>query len=290
MTPSMKTKLLGAVVAAATLAASSSVLGHDVWRTNSAKRNILSGAPLVAKRISSADPAQYCAAASTPHTHFTWVDTVSSELDYAHAWALWAADCPTAVATMRGAEVTYAERVEPESGAIPTQAKKRQLADQQIQKAADGGAVVLMVPVDTGAEAEQAVKRAYYPPMGTRSFGPGQFETIYAGATANYRRTYNDNVVLIAIVSTVEGAANADEIARVKGIHAIFLDAMNLESSSGYLQGTKQYKTLASAITEAAEKERLHLCTANRSATPHTLTCERKKNKGGRDDDDDDDD
>lgn len=287
MTPSMKMKLMG-VVAAATMAASTLALGHDVWRTNSAKRNILSGAPLVAKRISSADPAQYCAAASTPHTHFTWVDTVSSELDYAHAWALWAADCPTAVATMRGAEVTYAERVEPASGAIPVQAKKRQLAEQQIQKAADGGAVVLLVPVDTEAEAEQAVRRAYYPPMGTRSFGPGQFETIYAGATSNYRRTYNDNLVLIAIVSTVEGAYNADEIARVRGIHAIFLDAMNLESSSGYLQNTKEYKMLASAIAGAAQKERLHLCTADRSAAPHTLICARKQGKGGRDDDDDD--
>ena len=287
MSLSMKIKLLGAV-AAATMAASPSVLGHDVWSTNSAKRNILSGAPLLAKRISSADPVQYCTTASTPHTHFTWVETVSSELDYTHAWALWAADCPTAVATMRGAEVTYAERVEPASGAIPVQARKRQLAEQQIQKATDGGAIVLMVPVDTKAEAEQAVKRAYYPPMGTRSFGPGQFETIYAGATSNYRRTYNDNVVLIAIVSTVEGAYNADEIARVRGIHAIFLDAMNLESSSGYLQGTKEYKMLAGAITDAAQKERLHLCTADRSAIPHTLNCVRKQGKGHDDDDDDD--
>jgi HpcH/HpaI aldolase/citrate lyase family len=287
---STKTGMLGAAVVAATMAASQSVLGHDdVWRANSAKRNILSGAPLVAKRVASADPAQYCAAASTPHTHFTWVETVSSELDYSHAWALWAADCPSAVATMRGAEVTYAERVEPASGAIPTQAKKRQLADQQIQKATDGGAIVLLVPVDTAAEAAQAVKRAYYPPMGTRSFGPGQFDTVYAGVTANYRRTYNDNLVLIAIVSTVEGAYNADEIARVRGIHAIFLDAMNLESSAGYLQNTKEYKLLAGAITEAAQKERLHLCTADRSTSPHTLTCTRK-GKGGHDDDDDDDD
>ena len=71
---SIKTTMLGAVIAAATMAASQSVLGHDdVWRTNSAKRNIQSGAPLVAKRVIAADPAQYCAAASTPHTHFTWV-------------------------------------------------------------------------------------------------------------------------------------------------------------------------------------------------------------------------
>jgi hypothetical protein len=289
-TKATKTRLLGtAVIAAAAMAASPSVLGHDVWRTNTAKRNILSGAPLVAKRIDSSDPAKYCAAASTPWTHFTWVDTIGSSLDYAHAWALWAADCPTAVATMRGAEINYAEEVDPISGAIPAQARKRKLADQQIQKATDGGAVVLMVPVDTAAQAEQAVKRAYYPPVGTRSFGPGQFETIYAGVTADYRSTYNDNLVMIAIVSTVEGAHNADAIAKVKGIHAIFMDAMNLESSSGYAQDSADYKKLARAVEDAAQDERKHLCTADRSATPHTLTCVREKAKRhGHDDDDDD--
>jgi 2-keto-3-deoxy-L-rhamnonate aldolase RhmA len=90
--------------------------------------------------------------------------------------------------------------------------------------------------------------------MGTRSFGPGQFETIYAGVTADYRRSYNDNLVPIAIVSTVEGAYNADEIAKVRGIHALFLDSMNLESSSGYLQGHPNCEKLARAIREAAGK------------------------------------
>jgi 2-keto-3-deoxy-L-rhamnonate aldolase RhmA len=131
---------------------------------------------------------------------------------------------------------------------------------------------------------------ASLPPFGTRSFGPGQFESIYAGVTANYRRTYNDNLVLIAIVSTVEGAYNADEIAGVRGIHAIFLDAMNLEGSSGYLQSTKEYKMLARAISESAQDERLHLCTADRTASPHTLTCVKEKAKRHDDDDDDDDD
>ena len=285
----IKTRLLGTLaIAAATMAASPSVLGDHVWPTNAAKRNILSGAPLVAKRIDSPDTAQYCAVASTPWTHFTWVDTAGAGLDYAHAWALWAASCPTAVATMRGAEVTYAERVDPASGAIPVQARKRKLADQQIQKATDGGAIVLMVPVDSAAEAAQAVKRAYYPPMGTRSLGPGQFDTVYAGATADYRDTYNNNLVMIAIVSTVEGAYNAEEIAKVKGVHAIFMDAMNLESSSGYLQGSREYKKLARAIEDAAQEERKHLCTADRSTTPHTLTCVRQKVRRDGDDDDDD--
>ncbi len=123
--------------------------------------------------------------------------------------------------------------------------------------------------------------------MGTRSLGPGQFDTVYAGATADYRDTYNNNLVMIAIVSTVEGAYNAEEIAKVKGVHAIFMDAMNLESS-GYLQGSREYKKLARAIEDAAQEERKHLCTADRSTTPHTLTCVRQKVRRDGDDDDDD--
>lgn len=274
-TKQAKARLVGAAaVAAAAIAASPAALG-EVWTANTAKHAILSGATLVAKRVDSPDPAQYCEAASTPGTHFTWVDTAGSALDYAHAWTLWAAACPTAVATMRGAEVMYVERVEPLSGAIPAQAAKRELMAQEIQKATDGGAVVVMIPVDTAAQAAQAVRRAYYPPLGARSFGPGQAASLYAGVTADYRGTYNDNVVLIAVVSTVEGAQNAMAIGKVPGVHALFMDAMNLESSSGYRQGSKDYDRLAQAIRVGAQSGQKHLCTADRSVTPHTLTCVR---------------
>ena len=108
-----------------------------------------------------------------PGTHFTWVDTSSSGLDYPYAWALWATSCPTAVATMRGAEVKYAERVEPISGAIPVNPAQRSLAPQETMKALDGGAMVLMIPVNTAAQAQQVVKRAYYPPIGAAQRGSG---------------------------------------------------------------------------------------------------------------------
>ena len=263
-------------IAAAALFASSPVFGQ-VWSTNTARQNIDSGAPLVAKRIDSPDTANYCAVASTPGTQFTWVDTSSSGLDYPYAWALWAADCPTAVAKMRGAEVKYAERVEPVSGAIPVNPAQRSLAPQEVMKALDGGAIVLMIPVETTAQAAQVVKRAYYPPMGQRSVGPGQFDSIYpTGVTGgSYRNSYNSNVVVIAVVSTVEGVSNAKFIAATPGIHAIFLDAMNLESSSGYPQGSPDYEKLASFVKISALASKKHLCTADRSTTPHTLTCKR---------------
>jgi hypothetical protein len=254
------------------MAVTPSVYSYQLWTTNSAKQAIVKGETIVAKRIDSADPANYCAIASTPGTHFTWVDTTGSVLDYAQAWALWAASCSTAVAKMRGAEVYYRDRVDPYSGAIPDESA---LAPQEIQRATDGGAVVLMVPIDTAAQAASAVDRAYYPPVGSRSVGPGQAASIYADVTADYRATYNDNVVLIAIVSTVDGASNAKEIARVPGIHALFMDRMELESSSGFQEGSKDYERLAQEIRVGAQAGQKHLCTADRGTSPHTLTCVR---------------
>jgi len=55
---------------------------------------------------------------------------------------------------------------------------------------------------------------------------------------------------------------------------------MDLESSAGYLRGSKDYEKLAKAIADAADKAKIHLCTADRSSSPHTLTC--ASDKGGK--------
>lgn len=274
----MKPRLLHVIAfAAAATLASPSVLGQ-VWSTNTARQAINSGAPLVAKRIASADTANYCTVASTAGTQFTWVDTASSGLDYPQIWALWATSCPSAVATMRGAEIKYGERVEPQSGAIPVNAANRSLHPQETMKALEGGAMVLMIPVSTPAQAAQVVKQAYYPPLGQRSVGPGQFADIYPAGImggSSYRDSYNSNVVVIAIVSTVEGVSNAKMIAATSGIHAIYVDSMNLESSAGYAQGTPDYNKLYDFVRVSAMASKKHLCTADRTTSPHTLTCRR---------------
>jgi HpcH/HpaI aldolase/citrate lyase family len=272
------TRLLAAgVLAAATLAASTSVLSAPPWAANTAKQAILSGAPLVAKRIDTSDSATYCATASTPGTHFTWTDMVSSGLDYSYAWAMWAASCPTAVATMRGAQILYAERPSFLNGALPRPPEPRELVAKEVQHATDGGAMVLMIQTDSTAQAQQVVQRAYYPPIGARDLGPGQYDTVYPASVTggNYVSTYNDNLVVIATISTVAGVSQAKGIAALPGIHAIYLDAMNLESDSGYAQGSSDFNNLASFVRLSALASHKHLCAADRTTTPNTLTCTR---------------
>ena len=66
---------------------------------------------------------------------------------------------------------------------------------------------------------------AYFPPLGKRSQGGGQaFDPdVWGSVPGGYRNTINDNIVLVLMIETLEGLKNADEIAKVPGVSAVFL-------------------------------------------------------------------
>jgi len=271
--------LPGAVVAiaAAAIVFSAPLVGAQsgpgVW--NPVKQKMLHAERVVAKRVDTSDAAIYCDIASMPATDFTWTDMVSSGLDYSYVWTMWAAPCATQVASIRGAEIFYSERPSFLNGALPRSPETRELVTKEVQHATDGGAMVLMINVDDGAQARQVVKKAYYPPTGTRALGKGQFNTIYPASMTggDYLGSYNDNLVVIAIISTVKGVSQVSTIASVSGIHALFLDAMNLESESGYAQYSPDFSRLTDAVRKAASVSRKYFCLADRTTSPQTLTC-----------------
>src|SRR6267143_1600224 len=97
--------------------------------------------------------------------------------------------------------------------------------EREIQHALDAGALVVVVPtVDSLAEAIEARNWAYFPPLGRRSNGGGQaFDgAMWGNVPGGYRNTINDNVVLIEMIETLEGAKDAREIAAIKGVTGIF--------------------------------------------------------------------
>src|SRR2546421_2489175 len=276
----MTRTIVAVVLAAATIGISPSVPGQ-VW--NPVKQKILAGSPIVAKRADSADPAAYCNIASTPGTDFTWTDMVHSGLEFSYVWSMWAAPCPTAVAAIRGAEIFYTKRVN-----FITKAYFRapdpsadELVFKEMQHATDGGAMVIVINVDNVAQAEQVVKRTYYPPIGARDLGPGQYDKVNPASVTggDYVGTYNDNVVIIAGISSVAGVSQANAIAAVPGIHALYLVNMTLESDAGYPGGSQDFFKLAQAVRVAAQANQKYLCTTDRTttptATPNTLTCVR---------------
>ena len=57
-------------------------------------------------------------------------------------------------------------------------------------------------------------------PKGRRSRGGGQYGRLWG---RDYRQTWNDNVLIIAMIETLEGTAEADNIASVEGVDGVFV-------------------------------------------------------------------
>ena len=89
--------------------------------------------------------------------------------------------------------------------------------ESSIQKATDIGAIGIIVPtVDDALEARDAARFSRYPPVGRRSSGGGSFGQVWPGV--NYRATINDNMLVTVMIETLEGVANAEEIAATAGV------------------------------------------------------------------------
>ena len=120
-----------------------------------------------------------------------------------------------------------------------------------IQKATDIGALGIIVPmVDGAGKMADAVRYAKYPPQGRRSQGGGQYGRLWG---RDYRQTWNDNVLIIAMIETLEGTAEADSIATVEGVDGVFVASGDLGSFSGKRQGEPDYEHLVARIKEETE-------------------------------------
>ncbi len=99
-----------------------------------------------------------------------------------------------------------------------------------IGEALDSGAKGVMVPlVETGAQARGAVAAARFPPDGIRS--GGGVRPLGEGF-ARYHEA-NSSPLIGLMIETVEGVANAAEIASVAGVDFVFLGTGDLALSIG---------------------------------------------------------
>ena len=101
----------------------------------------------------------------------------------------------------------------------------------EIMKALDAGAYGVIVPmVNNREEAAQAVAACRYPPDGTRSFGPIR-AALYAGN--GYAQEANDQLACIAMIETVEGIENVEEIVTTPGLDGIYIGPADLALALG---------------------------------------------------------
>ncbi|HKA41465.1 MAG TPA: aldolase/citrate lyase family protein [Burkholderiales bacterium] len=214
--------------------------GSKIW--NPAKLKLMQGAKLVGGTVSAvSDPSTYCAMANAGYDYI-WTEMQHAGSSWDNVWKAWRT-CPHARA-VPGARVAYTD-------------------EREIQHALDGGALVLIVPtVDTVEEARQAVDWAYFPPLGKRSLGGGNAydPSMWGNVPGGYRNTINDNLVLILMIETLEGLKNADEIAKVPGVTAIFAASSDLGNFSGYKQGDPDYERAINIVHDAAVKAGVKLC------------------------------
>jgi 2-keto-3-deoxy-L-rhamnonate aldolase RhmA len=214
--------------------------GTRIW--NPVKLKMMQGGKVTGGTIFSAtDPATYCAMANAGYD-FIWTEMQHDQRDWQAAARMWRT-CPHAKA-VPGARVAYSD-------------------EREIQHAVDAGALVIVVPtVDTVEEAIEARNWTYFPPLGRRSNGGGQaFDAAMWGTVpGGYRNTANDNIVLILMIETLEGLKNADAMARVPGVTALFAASGDLGNFSGFRQGTPDYERAINIVHDATIKAGIRLC------------------------------
>ena len=193
---------------------------------NTAKQKLLEGKQIFSFTQSKFDIAGYCEAAK--HYDFTWFEMQHSTLEFKDVEAMIAA-CPHA-------------------GATPM----IRLPDAQewhIQHATDIGALGVVIPtVDDVDRAREAAKWARYPPVARRSAGQNQATAIWGINGINYRQTINDNMLVVIMIETPTGVANAYDIASVAGVDVVIIGNNDLSSFSGFPQSDDRYQMLMNKV------------------------------------------
>jgi 2-keto-3-deoxy-L-rhamnonate aldolase RhmA len=212
-----------------------------IW--NPVKLKMMRGDTLVAGTVyNTTDPAVYCAMANAGYD-FIWTEMQHSARDWEAISRMWRT-CPHAKA-VPGVRVAKTD-------------------EREIQRALDAGALVLIVPtVDSVAEAVEARNWAFFPPLGRRSNAvtvPATDPAMWGAVPGGYRATINDNLVLIEMIETLEGLQDADKIAKVAGISALFAAGNDLGNFSGFKPETPDYERAINMVHDAGIKAGVRLC------------------------------
>jgi 2-keto-3-deoxy-L-rhamnonate aldolase RhmA len=198
---------------------------------NKAKELLFQDKQVTSYTISSYNEALYCEVRK--HVDFVWFEMQHSTMSWDEVRRMMLA-CPGA------------------DGAAPM-VRTPDALESTIQKATDIGAIGIIVPtVDDALEARDAARFSRYPPVGRRSSGGGSYGQVWPGI--NYRATVNDNMLVTVMIETLEGVANAEEIAATAGVDVVILGNNDLSAFSGWQQNDPRYQDALIKVRNAALK------------------------------------
>lgn len=127
----------------------------------------------------------------------------------------------------------------------------------RIKRVLNVGASGILVPmVETAEEARSAVEATRYQPEGVRGVGPLRAAN-YGQTFDEYVSTANENVLVIAQIETEAGVENAEDIAAVDGIDALFIGPGDLSVSLGTFdtEDPDRFEDAIARIVDAAHAE-----------------------------------
>ena len=197
---------------------------------NRAKELLFQDKQVTSYTVSRYDPELYCELGK--HFDYIWFEMQHS--------------------TMSWDEVAKMIAACPRVGAAPM-IRMPDALEANMQKATDLGALGVIIPtVDDALEARDAARFARYPPIGRRSSGGGQYSLMWNAPGMNYRATINDNMLVVVMIETLEGVANANEIAATFGVDVVIQGNNDLSAFSGWSQNDDRYQDLLTKTHDAA--------------------------------------
>lgn len=197
---------------------------------NIAKERLFQDQQITSYTISSLNVDLYCEV--TRHFDYVWFEMQHSTMSYD--------------------DVRRMIQACPRVGAAPM-LRLADALESSIQHATDLGALGIIVPtVDDAVEARDAARFSRYPPFGRRSAGGGAYRQIWNVPGLDYRATINDNMLVVVMIETLEGVANADEIAAVHGVDAVIMGNNDLSNFSGWAQTDPRYQDAVTTVHNAA--------------------------------------
>ena len=136
------------------------------------------------------------------------------------------------------------------------------IAGHQFDDAArllDMGALGIICPnVSTRAQAEAFVRACRFPPLGERSVaGSGPLQGYHATPLGEVNKQGNAATILIPMLESPEGIANADAIASVPGIDVLLIGSNDLCTSMG-IPGELKSPKLRTAYESTAKACKAH--------------------------------
>ncbi|RWR06186.1 aldolase/citrate lyase family protein [Paenirhodobacter populi] len=126
----------------------------------------------------------------------------------------------------------------------------------KIKQALDIGAQTLLIPmIESGAQADRAVKACLYPPHGIRGVGSALARASRFAAIPDYLTTANDQICLIVQIESRAGLAALDEVLAVDGLDGVFIGPSDLAADMGYL-GKPGHPEVQHAVLDAIRRIR----------------------------------